>query len=323
MKIDYQDLKLKKKASSYFSKAGGELNAAKNLIEAGLVKEAFSHLVSAVNSLSKVIILSKINSNSRPEVIAKAIEKSFRSRKNYIPKTYRELLRRILKEEKQYGAKTFYVPTSELIKKYLALAEKFYKYTDKALVKISTMDIIKNMVLENKRLIKDISYDIYCPKTYIHHNRFTYWQPWFYISKITIEKFFFDFKMLLKKNKIKNSDNYVIGLNSRINQYKDDHYIFLDFDSLDSDIEIELRKIGGVLLKSGRGFHFIGHRIIQGKDNWVKVLTKISKGRIFKNRVDQNHIEVSLARGYSTLRITMSKCKPELPIFYKELNKLY
>ena len=29
---------------------------------------------------------------------------------------------------------------------------------------------------------RDLSFDIYCPKTYAHHNRLTYWMPVFYLD---------------------------------------------------------------------------------------------------------------------------------------------
>ena len=61
----------------------------------------------------------------------------------------------------------------------------------------------------------------------------------------------------------------MVGLNSRLDQYKAVHLIMLDIDTLDTSVEDSLKEIGGILLKTGRGFHFIGNNLIVGQKEWV------------------------------------------------------
>lgn len=93
----------------------------------------------------------------------------------------------------------------------------------------------------------------------------------------------------------------------------------LDIDSLDSAVESALRGIGGILLKSGRGFHFIGRDLIIGQKPWESKIRSLMRHTVLKQYLDKAHLEISLKRGYATLRITESPAKPTVPVFYKEL----
>ena len=93
----------------------------------------------------------------------------------------------------------------------------------------------------------------------------------------------------------------------------------LDIDSVDSAVEHELKAYGGVLLKSGRGFHFIAHRVFQDQKLWEKEMKRFKRSKVLKGHIDEDHIDISIRRGYSTLRITSSAIKPTVPVFYKEL----
>ena len=46
----------------------------------------------------------------------------------------------------------------------------------------------------------------------------------------------------------------------------------LDIDSLDASLESVLSEVGGILLKSGRGFHFIGNAVIEGQKAWETLM---------------------------------------------------
>ena len=114
-------------------------------------------------------------------------------------------------------------------------------------------------------------------------------------------------------------EDYVVGLNSRLDQYKPVHLLMLDIDSLDSSVEHELKNIGGVLLKSGRGFHFIGTKVLEGQNVSEREMRRLMQLKSLKEYLDRDHMEISLRRGYSTLRVTANKIKPTTPVFYKEL----
>ncbi len=184
--------------------------------------------------------------------------------------------------------------------------------------KVETLEILRGIHEKNGDVIKDFSYDIYCPKTYAHHTRITFWQPPFYLDIFSIEKLAEKSRLMLKILRIRRHEDYVVGLNSRLDQYKSIQLIMLDIDSVDSAVEHELKAYGGVLLKSGRGFHFIAHRIFENQTLWEKEMKRFKRVKALKGHLDEDHIDISLRRGYSTLRITSSSVKPTVPVFYKE-----
>ncbi len=111
----------------------------------------------------------------------------------------------------------------------------------------------------------------------------------------------------------------MVGINSKLNQYKPIHLLLLDMDCLDTAVEDALKAIGGILLKTGRGLHFIGREIIVGQKEWVSLMKKLRRHRDLREHLDMDHIDISLRRGYSTLRVTSSPVKPIVPVFFKEL----
>jgi hypothetical protein len=48
--------------------------------------------------------------------------------------------------------------------------------------RVEVFDILRSILEENEGTIKDFSFDIYCPKTYSHYTRLTFWQPPFYLD---------------------------------------------------------------------------------------------------------------------------------------------
>jgi uncharacterized protein (UPF0332 family) len=317
--INYKKIIHKKKASTNFSLATGELLAANELVTKKLYKEAIVHLYFSSFYLAQSTLADTLKSDAHKTVDSEFNRKYGRG-KGAIPKLYVKLHSHLHKERTLYSYRTTHTPKSSDVIAYLKQLQAFHKCVDRVLLKVTTIDIIRSLYETNRDKIKDFSYDIYCPKTYSHHNRITYWQPPFYLDIFDYHKIALIIKEALKKLKVNKHEDYVLGLNSKVSQYQGNHYIMLDFDSLDTDVEIALKSIGGVLLKSGRGFHFIGNTIIIGHKNWVAELKRILRNKDLKGKVDKEHIEISIQRGYSTLRITESAIKPSIPIFYKELK---
>lgn len=73
------------------------------------------------------------------------------------------------------------------------------------------------------------------------------------------------------------------------------------------------------MIKTGRGFHFIGKKIIKLQKEWIRSMKGFKQDDVLKKYIDSDHIDISIRRGYSTLRITDSPVKPHIPFFYKEL----
>lgn len=186
---------------------------------------------------------------------------------------------------------------------------------------ISSFDLIKEIISIHKRLVKDVSFDVYCPKMYTHHLRFTLWLP---PEKILYEMDFPEFiehsRSLAGILETEKSEDYVIGLNSRVDQYSERHLLMLDLDSIDQALMDELKNYGGYLIKSGSGYHFIGDTIYQNVQDWKDSLLKISEEPVFNSHIDKRHVDLSLRRGYSTLRIVGSPLKPYRPMMIQTLR---
>jgi hypothetical protein len=52
---------------------------------------------------------------------------------------------------------------------------------------------------------------------------------------------------------------------------------------------------------------------------WEKAMRQMKRDKALKTYIDHDHIDISLRRGYATLRVTTSKVKPQAPVFFKEL----
>ena len=78
-----------------------------------------------------------------------------------------------------------------------------------------------------------------------------------------------------------------------------------------------LAKVGGYLLKSGRGYHFIGHTLLLNRVEWEQTLRELGRIPALKPHIDASHIDMSLKRGYSTLRILESPAKPQRPMMIR------
>lgn len=185
---------------------------------------------------------------------------------------------------------------------------------------VDALDLLREIASRHRYAARDISMDVYCPSTYARHARFTMWLP--------VEKVIFDldvpdiisqareFAGLLDPDR---APQYAIGLNSKLDQYGDKHLLMLDLDSLDDEAVARLQDNGGYLLKSGRGYHFIGNELLCGLDNWHAAIQALCLSPELRPHLDQRHVDLSLARGYSTLRIFESPAKPERPVMLRTL----
>lgn len=317
--IDFNNPKKKKQANTKLSVALGEYEAASALIEKKFYRESVIHLYFCSFYLSQAVCADLLKPNPSHKNVETQLNKKYGKGGGEVPKLYVKLHGKLHKTRNEMSYQTPIVPPEELIKQLYKTLSAYVECVNKKLSKVATLDIISDIYNRNQVLVKDFSYDIYCPKTYSHHNRITFWQPPFYLHVYTTEKLMREARAFIKKLKIRKSENYVLGLNSRVDQYSSNHYLMLDFDSLDTAVESALDGIRGVLLKSGRGYHFIGYNIIEGQKAWEKEMRRISRIKQLKGKIDQDHIDISIRRGYSTLRITNSPIKPNEPIFYKEI----
>lgn len=317
LKLDYS-YKQKKRASTRLSLSLSELEASEALVEHELFREALVHMYFCCFYISEALLVKHVSTNPSHKNLEAQLHKAYGKSKHF-PRRYIDLHSLLHNLRNKYNYNVTHSPPPKLIQQKLRVLQAYVAFAFKCAPKLETAEILTAIFSENQTKIFDFSYDIYCPKTYSHHTRLTLWQPPFYLDIFSVQQIQTQARRMLQNLRVKRPNDYVVGINSRLNQYDGTHLIMLDIDSLDASVELHLSKIGGVLLKSGRGFHFIGNKVIEGQKEWEKSMRLIKRSKELKQYVDHDHIDVSLRRGYATLRVTTSKVKPQAPVFFKEL----
>ena len=316
-RLDYTIVQ-KRRASTLMALGSSEFDAANVLIEAELYREAVVHMYFACFYLSRAFLVPHINSNPSHNNVERGLHK-FYGRHDSFPRRYIDLHSSLHALRNDLNYRSTHVPSPRIVSRKQRILAAYLRFALKHVPRLEIIDMIQGLYIDNKDDIKDFSFDIYCPKTYSHHTRLTIWQPPFYFDIFRPKQLARHAQRMLKALRVKNAVDYVVGLNSKLDQYNDVHLIMLDIDSVAPAVEAALKSVGGILLKSGRGFHFIGSSVVKGQKEWRAALRRLRQNKDLKPYIDKNHIEMSFDRGYSTLRITESKVKPQTPFFYKQL----
>lgn len=317
LKLDYSH-KQKKRASTLLSLALSELEASETLVERELFREALVHMYFCCFYASQSLLVKQVSSNPTHKNLETQLHRAYGKSSDF-PRRYVELHTLLHNLRNQFNYNVTHSPQPTLLNQKLRVLQSYIAFSFRSVPKIETAEILAAILADNPERIKDFSYDVYCPKTYAHHTRLTLWQPPFYLGVFTVNNVQAQARRMLQSLKVARSSDYVVGINSRLDQYGGTHLIMLDIDSLDASVEAHLSKIGGVLLKSGRGYHFIGNKVVEGQKLWEKTMRRIMRSKELKPYLDYAHIEISLKRGYATLRVTTSSVKPHVPVFFKEL----
>lgn len=312
------DIKQRKRASTLFALVLTEIEAAEVLIQKELFRECVVHLYFASFYISQALLCQHVKARPSHPQVDSELHRIYGRKKDF-PKRYLKLHSILHKLRTEINYRSAHTPEPTKLKQYFLQLTLYFKLACNCVSEIDFDDILRDIVVDNTNKVRDFSIDVYCPKTYLHHVRFTAWFPPFYLDVFNCDRLARRIKSLLRDLRVKNHNNYVAGLNSKLDQYSDKHLLMLDIDSLDPAVEATLKKYGGILFKSGRGFHFLGKYVIDGRKEWERILRKALYNKVLKSRIDKKHIEISLKRGYSTLRITTSILKPIRPHFFKEL----
>ena len=308
----------KRRASTLMALGTSERDAAGKLIEAELYREAVVHLYFTCFYVSHALLCKVLAANPSHEHVQKQLHKIYGRQKEF-PRRYVDLHTFLHSQRIEFDYRTTHTPDPKELRKQLTTLTSYVNFALKVVPRVEVVDLLKGIADDNPEVIKDFSFDIYCPKTYSHHTRLTFWQPPFYLDIYGVKQLVAGAVRFLRGLKVRKSTDYVVGLNSKVNQYKDDHLIMVDIDTVNPAVETALKPIGGIMLKSGRGFHFIGRKIVFGSKAWQKQMKLLLRNKSLKDHLDKDHIQISLRRGYSTLRVTASPVKPTVPYFYKEL----
>jgi len=307
----------KKRASTKLALALSELEAAEVLLDKGFCREAVFHMYFSSFYIGHALLVPHVRSNASHKPVERELHKRFGRRKGF-PRRYIKLHSGLHNLRNELNYRSSHSPKPSDIQQRFRILFKYSRFVLKVVPQVGIDDLLRSFVEDHAGTIKDFSFDIYCPQTYRHHTRLTLWQPPFYLDIFTPEQACKNGRAFLKRLRVKKSEEYVLGLNSKLDQYSDKHLFMLDIDSLDKEVEAELAKIGGILLKTGRGLHFIGSEVLDSGVSWRKALRAAKRNPNLKKHLDFAHIDISLQRGYSTLRITSGPTKTQVPFFFKE-----
>lgn len=223
------------------------------------------------------------------------------------PKLYGRLLNHLHDErgKADYGE---FVPTfQDELEKTRRKVYRFIKRAWREIPPVSTAHILKMLVDENPE-IRDFSFDVYCPKSYSHHTRLTAWAPKGRVSDAWLGRLLSSSQKLLISLNVTESRDYVLGFNSRVNQYEEQHLLMLDFDNVSTIPYDSLSGEPGFFFRTESGFHFIGS-VLYRYSEWSKKMRNCAK------LASKQHCDLSLKRRYGTLRLTASPRKPIKPAY--------
>ena len=295
------------RAHHWIAKAIDTLEEARALIPSGQTRlGAYSRLYYSTHHAA-VALLRLIGSRAQNH---KAIRSEFGKQwvqQRSFPVQYGKELKTLYTErlKADYGE---YVPTTlRNLESHAAIVKAFIKRAQKEIPPISTAKILSILVRENSK-IRDFSFDMYCPKSYFHHTRFTAWCPKGRVTDAWLSKLLNAHRRTLQALSVHEAKDYVLGLNSRVNQYAEEHIIMLDFDDLSSLPTDQFKGEPGFFFRTHSGFHFIGSKLYSLKE-WK------AKMRHHSRIASRQHFDLSMKRGYATLRLTSSPRKPVVPAY--------
>ena len=294
-------------AHRWIAKAFDALAEAHALIPSGRTRlGAYNRLYYSAHNTAVALLRLIGNSSKKHRGIISAFGKEWVLRRGF-PARYGKVLKTLYgdREKADYGE---YVPTTlKDLDKYDATVQAFILRAQKEIPPISTDNILSVLVHENPN-IRDFSFDIYCPKSYFHHTRFTAWCPKGRMTDTWLRKLLNSNRRTLQALSVPEANDYVLGLNSRVNQYASEHLILLDFDDLSTFPYEKFKGEPGFFFRTHSGFHFIGSKLY-GLTEWK------AKMRDFSKIASRQHFDLSMKRGYATLRLTSSPRKPAVPAF--------
>lgn len=171
----------KKKASTLLSLGLSEIEAAESLVDAGLFRESVVHLYFCAYYVSQALLQNELGAKSSHEAVERQLHKTY-GKSRWFRRRYVDLHSFLHNLRNEFNYRATHVPSPRLVRSKLTVLKAYVAFAFRNVPKVETLDILRSIYEKNNELIKDFSYDIYCPKTYSHHTRVTFWQPPFYLD---------------------------------------------------------------------------------------------------------------------------------------------
>lgn len=228
---------------------------------------------------------------------------------SWVPKLYPKLLHRLsgLREDHDYrnmgpSDKKLTLSIEQQVTKLIRLVQRntpLLRYPE----------FIETFILP-KQSPEALEFDYYCPRSYFHKERLQVQIQANGFTAKRVSKVRSSARDLMRSLSASRQSDYVLGWNSRLGQGADKYLLFLDLDTPDlSALKKSLAKRRGWLFASGGGFHFVAADLLPSDRMWRLRLGQAARSKELRAFVDTRHVEFSLRRGYSTLRITTSPIK--------------
>jgi uncharacterized protein (UPF0332 family) len=310
----------KRRASTSLALALSEFECAELLLESKKYRETAGRLYFSCFHVGHAILADRLAANASHATVEGQIHHSFKQR-NMPPRRYKALHSALHALRTLLDYKTSAGPDPKRLASQRKGVQAYLRYVTRIIPRVEIPEILADIVAKHRSEVKELSFDIYHPRPYYDgQTRLTVWQPAHAVRVFTPIKLIRHARRFLANIEADFPQGYVAGLNSRLNQYGEPvHLLMLDLDTTDAAVEAALRPIGGTLVKSGRGFHFIGNKPIHGQKRWEATLRRLRKVKRLRQLLDVKHIDYSIERGYSTLRLTAGPDKPRIPFFFKDV----
>lgn len=151
-KLQYSP-RAKRQASTLIALGTSERDAAENLINAGLYREAIVHLYFTCFYVSQAMLCHVI----KPQPTHLHVQTH--------------------DQRNEFNYRTTHTPDPDVLKQQLRTLSAYVKFALGVVPLVEVVDLLRGFAEHNPKSIRDFSFDVYCPKTYSHHTRLTFWQP--------------------------------------------------------------------------------------------------------------------------------------------------
>jgi uncharacterized protein (UPF0332 family) len=204
----------KKRASSLMALGTSERDAAQKLIEAGLYRETVVHLYFTCFYVSQAMLCHVLPTNPTHGNVQSSLHKTY-GRSPDFPRRYIELHTFLHDQRNEFDYRTTHTPDPDALKHQLATLSSYVKFAMSVVPRVEVLDLLRAISFDNPDRIRDFSFDIYCPKTYSHHTRLTFWQPPFYLDIFGVSQLIKGATRLLRGLRVRRTTDYVVGLVTR------------------------------------------------------------------------------------------------------------
>lgn len=239
--------------------------------------------------------------------------KKFGEGRGWIPRLYPKLLNKLYEEREATDYAGTLSNDEDTATRYELGVKNLVKKVRDNTPLLLYPDFIIDFLEKNIGVLA-VEFDYYCPKAYIHKERVQLQVQAKKYNPKYINKIIRSGELAIATVDASRKNDYVLGWNNRLGQSGDGYLLFLDIDESDEGkVRSALKDRKGWLFKSGEGFHFIGKEVLSSERLWLHRFKQAAKSRKLKNLVDEKHIDFSIRRGYSTLRVTRSEVKDFVP----------